>query len=259
MGPKFQSISLYGQPFSSNRPLWDNCTEWPQHDLEHQKFKGTSYTYYYYSRLPDFTPFYSTANSFPVTSHFETSAPNDLQMTLDAKRSKLLRTHVTTTPKSQISLCFAILPAAFELHTILGLVIHEYFQNCYIWAWNWAIVKNSRSCAYTLFLPQGLEIELIFALWAAVSEMRAGFQNCNIWTWILAIGQISRSCTYTPSITPDPYPHPESQIALRFAPGLAISKILAIFHFPIVTKQHSEVWLKGVHNYRSSVLKFSLL
>ena len=49
---------------------------------------------------------------------------------------------------------------------------------------------------YTLFLPYGVEIELIFALWAAVSERRADFQNCHIWAWNLAIGQRSSSWTY---------------------------------------------------------------
>ena len=36
---------------------------------------------------------------------------------------------------------------------------------------------NFRSCIYTLFLPQGVEIELIVALWAAVSEVQANFQK----------------------------------------------------------------------------------
>ncbi len=45
---------------------------------------------------------------------------------------------------------------------------------------------NSRSCTYTLFLAQGVEIELIFALRAAVSEMRTNFQNCHIWAWNLS-------------------------------------------------------------------------
>ena len=40
-----------------------------------------------------------------------------------------------------------------------------------------------------LFLPIGVEIELIFALQAAVSEIRADFQNCHIFcgheTWNL--------------------------------------------------------------------------
>ena len=40
---------------------------------------------------------------------------------------------------------------------------------------------NSSSCTYTLFLPQGVEIDLIFALQAAVSEIRANFHNSHIW------------------------------------------------------------------------------
>ncbi len=46
--------------------------------------------------------------------------------------------------------------------------------------------------ALRLFLPQGVEIELIFALRAAVSEIQADFQNCHILAWNLAIGQSSR-------------------------------------------------------------------
>ena len=33
--PKFQSVSLYSQPFDRHRPLWDKCTEWLQNDLKH--------------------------------------------------------------------------------------------------------------------------------------------------------------------------------------------------------------------------------
>ncbi len=36
--------------------------------------------------------------------------------------------------------------------------------------------QKSRSCTYTLFLPQWVEIELIFDLWAAVSEIRGDFK-----------------------------------------------------------------------------------
>ena len=49
---------------------------------------------------------------------------------------------------------------------------------------------------YAFFLPQGVKIELIFALRAAVYEIRDEFQNCQIWAWNLAIGQSARSCTY---------------------------------------------------------------
>ncbi len=40
---------------------------------------------------------------------------------------------------------------------------------------------------YFLFNPW-FEIELIFTLGAAVSEIRADFQNCHIWAWNLATG-----------------------------------------------------------------------
>ena len=45
----------------------------------------------------------------------------------------------------------------------------------------WKVAKVPEVATYTLFLPQVIEIELIFALRAAASEMRAHFQNCHIW------------------------------------------------------------------------------
>ena len=41
----------------------------------------------------------------------------------------------------------------------------------------------------------GVEIELIFALWAVVCKIWAYFQNCNIWAWNLATGKSSRNYT----------------------------------------------------------------
>ncbi len=49
-------------------------------------------------------------------------------------------------------------------------------SKCHIWAWNLAKSQSSRSCTYTL-LPQGDEIDLIFAIWAAVSEIRGRFSK----------------------------------------------------------------------------------
>ncbi len=46
---------------------------------------------------------------------------------------------------------------------------------------NLAMGQSSQSWTYTLFLTQDVEIEHIFALWAAVSEIMAGFQNWRIW------------------------------------------------------------------------------
>ena len=44
---------------------------------------------------------------------------------------------------------------------------------------------------YTIFLPKGLEIKLIFTLRAGASEIQADFQNCHIWEWKLN-GQLAK-------------------------------------------------------------------
>ena len=43
----------------------------------------------------------------------------------------------------------------------------------------WQLAKVPE-VAYALSTP-GVEIEIIFALWATVSEIRTCFQNCHIW------------------------------------------------------------------------------
>ncbi len=45
---------------------------------------------------------------------------------------------------------------------------------------------------YTFFLPQGVESELVFALRATVSEIRANFQNCYIWAWNILYNPITK-------------------------------------------------------------------
>ncbi len=47
------------------------------------------------------------------------------------------------------------------------------------------------------FYPWGVEIELIIAIRAAVSEIRADFQNCHIWTWNLEFEKSAESCIWT--------------------------------------------------------------
>ncbi len=59
-----------------------------------------------------------------------------------------------------------------------------------------AKVPEIAHTVYSLFLPQGVKIEPIFVLQAAISKIRAEFQNCHIWAWNLAISHSSRSCTY---------------------------------------------------------------
>ena len=53
--------------------------------------------------------------------------------------------------------------------------------------------------AHLLFfhtIPKGVEIELIFALRTAVSEIWADFQNCHIWAWDLVTDKKFRSWIY---------------------------------------------------------------
>ncbi len=84
---------------------------------------------------------------------------------------------------------------AYFCSTRSGFRDTGHFSNCHIWTWNFSSGQSSRSCKYTVFLHQGVEIELIFALRAAVSKIQENFQNCHIWAWNLASGQTSRSCT----------------------------------------------------------------
>ncbi len=80
--------------------------------------------------------------------------------------------------------------------------------------------KGSRSCTYTLFLPQRTEAELIFALRAAISGIQAGFQNGQIWALSLAIGKSFRNCTHNLYL---------DEIEFNFALWRAVSKISADF------------------------------
>ncbi len=63
------------------------------------------------------------ASRFRVTGgHFETSPPNDPEITLNTKRSNVSHIHVTATPDSQISVSFALRPAVSEHQAILRQV-----------------------------------------------------------------------------------------------------------------------------------------
>ncbi len=83
--------------------------------------QGQRYTVYelLVSPSPIFQLFRSTASRFWVTGHYETSAPNDPQMTL---RSNAPRVCATSVSESQLSVCFALRPAFLELQAILRQV-----------------------------------------------------------------------------------------------------------------------------------------
>ncbi len=59
----------------------------------------------------------------------------------------------------------------------------------------WSLTKVPEVGHILSFHPREVKIELIFALWAVVSEIRADFQNCHIRAWNLPIGQSARRYT----------------------------------------------------------------
>ncbi len=116
-------------------------------------------------------------------------------------------------------------------------------------AWYLAIGQNFRSCTkcqklhiYSLS-PQGVEIELIFALRAAVSEIHADFQNSHIWAWNLAICQSSRNCTYIAYSTPRvPNFTPFCSTAGHFQDWLFfILPLATVLNFNLFTKKKFEI------------------
>ncbi len=73
----------------------------------------------------------------------------------------------------EIELIFALLRQRFLRYGLI-LKIAIFGQE------TWQVAKVPEVAQNSLFLPQGVEIELIFALWAAVSKIWANFQNCHI-------------------------------------------------------------------------------
>ncbi len=81
------------------------------------------------------------------------------------------------------------------------------------------------------FLPQGVEIELIFALRVAVSEILANFLNCNIWAWNFDIGKSYRRCMYTLFLL--------QKLSLLLVYGQRFPRYLAVF-------QNCPIWAWNV-------------
>ncbi len=86
-GSKFQSASLYGQSFWVAGHFETKCTKWPQTDLEPYQI---TVPYMCCPRVPNFTPFRSTASHFWDIGHFEKSALNDPKMTLNLQGQRSL-------------------------------------------------------------------------------------------------------------------------------------------------------------------------
>ncbi len=107
---KFQPLSLYNETFSSYRPFWDKCTEWPQNYLEYYKPQGQTY---HIDLLITSTP--ESQFKLPVFWDKRTAWPqNNIEHYL-----KLKLPHMSTSVKeSHILLRFALRPAVIELQAL---------------------------------------------------------------------------------------------------------------------------------------------
>ncbi len=102
--PKFHSVLLYGQRFSRQ-----------VHRMTPKMILNTKRL-----QLPQSPKFHSIlASRFRVKGHFETSALNDPNMTLNTKKIKIHHISCCIRPESQISLHCALWPAAFVSQAIL--------------------------------------------------------------------------------------------------------------------------------------------
>ena len=152
--------------------LWKsapNDPKWPWHE----KYQHACYKHPWGPKFLSVShydgPFFG-----PIFGKVHQMTPNDLDM-FQVKNTNM---YATYTHKGQIFNLFHSTMSCFW--------VPAYFLERIA---VWYII-----CEKVVFLPQVVEIELIFALRAPASKIRDDFQNCHIWAWNLAVGQ---SCTYT--------------------------------------------------------------
>ncbi len=172
---KFLSAFLYGHLFSSYRLFWNKCTNWPQNDLEQlkdQRYQYKTWVHWYKGRV---------------------SKLPHLDMELDHWQ-KILKLHIyfLFTPKGSKLGLFSLYSSGFR--DIYGVISKLSYLGMNLGHW-----QNSQKLhIYSLSTPGGgVEIELTFALRAAVAKIRGEFRNCQIGAWNLAVGQNFRRCTCT--------------------------------------------------------------
>ena len=68
------------------------------------------YMHYWYSWVPHFSPFRSTASRFWVIRHFENTAPNDPKIPVNATSSNVPHIRVTSAPCPKCQLFFSYRP-----------------------------------------------------------------------------------------------------------------------------------------------------
>ncbi len=114
--------------------------------------------------------------------------------------------NLKTGPKVAYLLSFYHRRSKLSLFSLYGQSFSRYgliFKNFHIWPWNLDFEDRPQSWIYmyALFLPQGVEIKLIFALRTAIFEMRTIFQNYLIWAWNLTVRTLRRSRSFMYDIT----------------------------------------------------------
>ncbi len=144
------------------------------------------------------------ATSFQVTGYFKRTAPDDPKMTLN-KMSKVPQNYppestcipgLKTKGPWALNCHFACGTCLTTCHDIeLSFMLNGHvaevmlFLRCkfiYIHLFHCMIktqndLEHLKGQRFPPFLPQLGEIDFIFALWAAVSEICDDFQNCHIW------------------------------------------------------------------------------
>ncbi len=66
LAPKFQSVSLYAQPFSSDRPFWDKCIECPQNGFTKRSKVPHIHVTINHPPVPNLTLFHPTTSVYPI-------------------------------------------------------------------------------------------------------------------------------------------------------------------------------------------------
>ena len=133
--PKFSSVSLCDEPFSSYHLIFrKKCTEWPQMTLTCSRSKistGMLHT----TPTPKFSSLYSKMSRFRVTAQFSEKCTEWLQMTLTCWRSNIptCMLPLSPLPETQIFVCFALWWAVFELCPFFWEKCTEWPQNDFNW------------------------------------------------------------------------------------------------------------------------------
>ena len=216
--PKFLSLSLYDEPFLSYTTYSEKCTEWPQMTFTCSRSKIPICMLQTPPR-PKFSSVSLYDEPFsiyrPIFGKVHRMTPNHLDM-FKVKNTNMC---ATNTPEAQISVRFALWWAVFELwpnfrKSALNdpkwpwhVPSQKYQHVCYIdpQGPNFQSVslynepflscglifrENSRlfSSEKVVFLPQVVEIELIFALRAPASKIQKLHIYCkfiNVWEGLI--------------------------------------------------------------------------